>query len=85
MEQIIVYAFPSVRVVLKEILEEKGITCTGFSGRDPYIKINLGSNSFYSFGEVKGQKYIYLASQYLTALRLLPKEAIITFLLDVAR
>lgn len=85
MEQLNIYTKAPTRLILKEILEEKGITCIGYTVRDPYLRINLGNNSFYTFREVKGQKFVYLDKENLSALRLVPKEAIIPFLLDVAR
>ena len=85
MEQLNVCTKAPTRLILKEILEEKGITCIGYNGRDPYLRINLGNNSFYTFREVKGQKFVYLDKENLSALRLVPKEAVNEFIVEVAR
>ena len=85
MEQINIYTKAPSRLILKDILEEKGITCTGYTILDPYYRLNLSNNSFYTFKEIKGQKFIYLDKEHLPAIRLLPKEAVITFLIAVAR
>lgn len=85
MHQIVIHAKDTVRSKLKVILQDKGISNYGFSEKDSYTHLNTSGNFFYSFREVKGQKYIYLDEKYLPALSLLPKEAIVTFLLDVVK
>lgn len=85
MHQIVIHAKDTVRSKLKVILQDKGISDYGFSEKHSYIHLNTSGNFFFSFREVRGQKYIYLDEKYLAALSLLPKEVIVTFLLDVAR
>ena len=85
MHQIVIHAKDAVRSKLKVILQDKGISNYGFYDKDSYIYLNTSGNFFYSIREVKGQKYVYLNEKYLPALSLLPKEAIVTFLLDVVK
>lgn len=73
------------RYSLVEILEEKGFTCTGFSVTDQYIRINCVTFSYYSFREVKGQSFVHFDKKHLNALRLVPKEAVNEFIVEVAR
>lgn len=73
------------RGCLRDALDEKGFTCTGWAITDPYIRINQEIFSYHSFREVKGQKFIYFDKQHLAPLRLVPKEAVTTFMVSVAR
>lgn len=72
------------RGCLRDALDEKGFTCTGWAITDPYIRINQEIFSYHSFREVKGQKYVRFNRKHLDALRLVPREALIAFLVSVA-
>ena len=71
------------RITVKECLIEKGFECYGWDIYDPYLRINKANFSFHSFREVKGQKFVYFRREDIAPLRLVPKEAIKTYLLSL--
>ena len=73
------------RIPVAECLIDKGFKCTYWAVTDPYLSINQATFTFHSFREVKGQKFIYFKKENITPLRLVPKEAVIPFLISVAK
>ena len=84
MEHLNVHCSAPSRNNLRDALDEKGYICIGWAITDPYIRINQANSSFHSFREVKGQKFVYFDRQYLSALRLVPKEAVIDFIVSTS-
>ena len=80
-----VFCSAPTRYSLVEILKEKGFTCARRSIIDSYIHINGDLFSYHSFREVKGLKFVHFDKKYLDALRLVPKEAVTEFIVEVAR
>ena len=80
-----VFCSAPTRYSLVEILEEKGFTCTGKSITDSYIHINSDFYSYHPFREVRGLKFVHFDKKHLDALRLVPKEAVNEFIVEVAR
>ena len=83
--QINLYCSAPTRLSVVALLEEKGFTCTGMSVTDNYLCINCDSYIYYTFREVKGQQFVHFDKKYLAALRLVPKEAVNEFIVEVAR
>ena len=70
------------RMPLRRILEDKGYECAGWALTDPYLRINGTRKGFYSFREVRGMPFAEFNRRDLDPLRLLPAEAIPTFIQD---
>ena len=80
-----VFCSAPTRFALIQVLVDKNFICNGFSVTDHYLRINCVNYSYYSFREVKGQSFVHFDKKYLDALRLVPKEAVTEFIVEVAR
>ena len=70
-------------VLFNNLLLDKGMTCTRWSLIDCYYCIK-SDGTYHSFNQVKGSKFIEFPRKHFTSLQLVPKEAVIDFIVSTA-
>lgn len=77
---------PEHRQELRDLLHEKLFDCNGSDQRSPYfrfMKYELRFPFYYTVSEAKGTPFVHFDEDWLPELRVLPREAIYTFLTEV--
>ena len=72
---------PTVRWVLKDVFEAKGLTCINFSMSDPYFLVSI--KQFRTFKEAKGRSLITIRPKHIAEIQLIPAEALIEYLKSI--